>query len=36
VGFSLTGELAREDYGLTWNQALEPGGVLVGKKVKRS
>jgi polyisoprenoid-binding protein YceI len=34
VGFSLSGELDREDFGLTWNQALEAGGVLVGKKVK--
>lgn len=24
----------REDFGLTWNAALETGGVLVGKKVK--
>lgn len=36
VGFSLTGELDREDFGLTWNQALEAGGVLVGKKVALS
>lgn len=34
VGFSLAGELDREDFGLTWNVALEAGGVLVGKKVK--
>lgn len=34
LGFSLTGELERESWGLTWNQALEAGGVLVGKKVK--
>jgi polyisoprenoid-binding protein YceI len=33
-GFSLAGEIDREDFGLTWNQALETGGVLVGKKVK--
>ncbi|MCG5219731.1 YceI family protein [Streptosporangium sp. KLBMP 9127] len=33
-GFSLTTEFDREDFGLTWNQALETGGVLVGKKVK--
>ncbi|WP_113698555.1 YceI family protein [Nonomuraea lactucae] len=33
-GFSLHTELDREDFGLTWNQALETGGVLVGKKVK--
>lgn len=34
VGWSLTGELDREAFGLTWNQALETGGVLVAKKVK--
>jgi polyisoprenoid-binding protein YceI len=34
VGISATGEVDREDYGLVWNQALETGGVLVGKKVK--
>jgi polyisoprenoid-binding protein YceI len=33
LGFSATGELDREDWGLNWNQALETGGVLVGKKV---
>jgi polyisoprenoid-binding protein YceI len=34
VGFSLSGEIDREAFGLTWNQALETGGVLVAKKVK--
>jgi polyisoprenoid-binding protein YceI len=34
VGFSLSAELDREQFGLTWNQALETGGVLVGKKVE--
>ena len=34
IGFSAKGELNREDFGLTWNQALETGGVLVGKTVK--
>ena len=33
-GFSAEGKLDREDYGLTWNAALETGGVLVGKEVK--
>jgi len=33
VGYSLTGELSREDFGLTWNKAMESGGVMVGKKV---
>ncbi len=34
VGFTATGEIDREAYGMMWNQALESGGVLVGKKVK--
>lgn len=33
-GFSISGEIDREDFGLTWNQVLEAGGVMVGKKVK--
>ena len=33
-GFSATTEIDREEFGITWNQALETGGVLVGKKVK--
>jgi len=32
--FSLSTDIDREDFGLTWNQALEAGGVLVAKKVK--
>ena len=34
VGLEVAGEIDREELGLTWNQALESGGVLVGKKVK--
>ena len=34
VGLEVTGEIDRTEFGLTWNQALESGGVLVGKKVK--
>jgi polyisoprenoid-binding protein YceI len=34
AAFTATAELDREDYGITWNQALEAGGVLVGKKVE--
>jgi len=34
IGFTAHAELDREDFGLTWNQALETGGVLVGKQVK--
>jgi polyisoprenoid-binding protein YceI len=32
--FSAHTEIDREDWGLTWNMALESGGVMVGKKVK--
>src|SRR6266536_2018136 len=34
AGFSATTEVDREDFGLTWNVAIEAGGVLVGKKAK--
>jgi polyisoprenoid-binding protein YceI len=34
VGFSATTEIDREDFGMTWNLALEAGGVLVSKKIK--
>jgi len=34
VGFTASTEIDREDFGMTWNVALETGGVLVGKKVK--
>jgi polyisoprenoid-binding protein YceI len=33
-GFSATAEIDREAFGITWNVALETGGVMVGKKVK--
>ncbi|MBO4204553.1 YceI family protein [Micromonospora echinofusca] len=33
-GFSASTEIDREDFGLTWNVALETGGVVVGKKIK--
>lgn len=36
AGFTLAGEIDREAFGLTWNVALEAGGVLVGKKIKLS
>lgn len=34
MGFSMTAEINREDFGITWNVGLETGGVLVGKTVK--
>jgi len=33
AGFSAQTKINREDWGLAWNQALETGGVLVGKEV---
>ncbi|GGK92141.1 polyisoprenoid-binding protein [Sphaerisporangium melleum] len=33
-GFEIETEIEREEFGLTWNVALETGGVLVGKKIK--
>ena len=33
VGFNGTTKINRKDWGLTWNQALETGGVLVGDDV---
>lgn len=33
IGFSATGKVDREAFGLTWNVPLEKGGVLVGKEV---
>ncbi|BBU41317.1 MULTISPECIES: YceI family protein [Aeribacillus] len=34
AGFDVEGKINREDYGLTWNAALETGGFLIGKDVK--
>src|SRR5439155_25778253 len=34
VGFSAATDINREDFGLTWNMALETGGLLVGKTVR--
>ncbi|MFD1736821.1 YceI family protein [Bacillus salitolerans] len=34
VGFSAEGKINRSDYGLSWNAALETGGVLVGDQIK--
>jgi polyisoprenoid-binding protein YceI len=33
-GASATGKINRKDWGLTWNKALEAGGVLVGDEVQ--
>lgn len=34
AAFSASGEVDREDWGLTWNAPLEAGGVLVSKKAR--
>ncbi|MFB7913053.1 YceI family protein [Streptomyces sp. NPDC056061] len=34
VGFEGSANILRSDWGLTWNAALETGGVMVGDKVK--
>lgn len=34
VGFSATAQINREEFGLTYNQALETGGVMIGKDIK--
>ena len=36
VSFSATTKIDRRDFGLTWNQALETGGLLVGNEIKIS
>jgi polyisoprenoid-binding protein YceI len=33
IGISATTKINRKDYGLTWNAALETGGILVGDEV---
>lgn len=33
IGLSATGRIKRKEFGLTWNAALEAGGVLVGDDV---
>lgn len=34
AGFTVTGKINRKDFGLTWNAALETGGVMVSEEVK--
>ena len=34
AGFSATGKIDRRDFGLTWNQVLETGGLVVGNDIK--
>lgn len=34
IGYTVTGKINREEFGLTWNAALETGGVMVSEDVK--
>ena len=34
IGFAAKGSIDRKAFGLTWNQALETGGLLVGEKIE--
>jgi|SRR5579875_1547610 len=34
IGISASGSIDRKDFGLTWNQVLELGGLLVGDQVR--
>ncbi|MBP3942822.1 YceI family protein [Sphingobacteriaceae bacterium WQ 2009] len=36
AGFTVEGKIKRTDYGLSWNAALETGGVMVSDEVKLS
>lgn len=36
AGFSAKGKISRAEFGLTWNQVLEAGGVTVGDEIKLS
>lgn len=36
IAYEVQGKIKREDFGLTWNQVLEAGGVLVGSDINIS
>ncbi|HXQ78499.1 MAG TPA: YceI family protein [Gemmatimonadaceae bacterium] len=36
MGFEANGKINRKEFGLTWNQALETGGFVVGEDIKLS
>jgi polyisoprenoid-binding protein YceI len=36
AGYSATAKVKRSDFGLTWNQVLETGGIAVGDEIKIS
>jgi len=33
AGFTVTGKINRNDWGLTWNKVIETGGIMVGEEV---
>ena len=33
AGFTVTGKICRNDWGLTWNAAIEAGGLMVSEEV---
>lgn len=34
IGFEITGKIARNDFGITFNSSLETGGMMLGEEVK--
>jgi polyisoprenoid-binding protein YceI len=34
IGFSAIGKVNREEYGMTWNEVMEDGGVVMGKEIQ--
>jgi polyisoprenoid-binding protein YceI len=34
IAFSASGEIIRDHWGMNWNQVLEAGGFVIGKKAK--
>ena len=34
AGFSAEGDIQRKDWGLTWNNTLDSGGLVVGDKIE--
>ena len=36
VGFTVTGKINRNDWGLVWNTAIETGGMMVGEEISIS
>jgi polyisoprenoid-binding protein YceI len=34
IGFAAAGKINRDDYGISWNEAMPDGGLVVGKEVK--